>query len=105
MSAKPVVQPPVNIGPILVDIREAARLLSASVWAVRSAVWRGELRPVRIGNSKKYLFRPEELRAFVNTLSDATQDCDEIAVNILPRKLVGTAPPQKVTLPGVSDAE
>lgn len=52
------------ISPIALDIRGAASYLSTTVPAVRSLIYGKELRPFKLG--KKYLFRVEDLRSFVD---------------------------------------
>lgn len=49
---------------LAVDIKTAARLMGASVWCVRTLVWSDKLPHFKLGN--KTMFRPEDLRAFVN---------------------------------------
>ncbi len=39
--------------PVLLDLRAAAKYLSASTWAVRRLIWRGELPYKRLG--KKFV--------------------------------------------------
>ncbi len=48
-------QAPTRPAPLLVDEREAARLLSVCPRTVFALAARGELRPVRIGNAKRYV--------------------------------------------------
>ena len=48
---------------LLVDIKTAAKLLSATPWAIRSLLWGGEIPFVRIG--KKHLIDPADLRAYI----------------------------------------
>jgi excisionase family DNA binding protein len=49
--------------PLLLDIPAAARVLSSTVWAVRSLLWSKELPFIKIG--RKFLIDPTDLRAFV----------------------------------------
>ncbi len=45
--------------PVLLDLKSAAKYLSASIWAVRRLVWRGELPYKRIG--KRYVIPRQAL--------------------------------------------
>ncbi len=49
--------------PLLVDIRAAAGLLSATVWAVRELLWSKKIPHIRIG--RRFLIDPEDLRGFI----------------------------------------
>lgn len=49
---------------LLVEVREAGRLLSVSVFTIRRMLKDGRLQPVRIGS--RVLVRSEDLRAFVH---------------------------------------
>ena len=49
--------------PLLVDVRQAAKMMNISAGTVRNLVLRGELRPTRIG--RRVLFAVEELRRFI----------------------------------------
>jgi len=49
--------------PLLVDVREAARLLSVCERTVANMVGRGELKPIRIGRAVR--FAVADLRAWV----------------------------------------
>ena len=60
----PVLLPTLPIEPLLVDIRGAARVLSSSVWAVRSLLWSKEIPHIKIG--RKFLIDPTDLRAFID---------------------------------------
>jgi len=53
----------VAVLPLLVDVRQAAKLMNISAGTVRNLVLRGELRPVRLG--RRVLFSVEELRRFI----------------------------------------
>ena len=59
------VSPAVPITPRLLTIQEAARYLSATVWATRALLWSKELRHVQIG--KRHLIAREDLDQFINT--------------------------------------
>ena len=48
----------------LLTVQQAAEYLSASVWAVRNLMTRGEFQYVRVG--KRYNIAREELDAWVN---------------------------------------
>lgn len=54
--------------PILVDKREAARLLSLSIWEIDAARRKGDLAAKKRG--AKVLFSVEELRRFAEALPD-----------------------------------
>jgi excisionase family DNA binding protein len=54
---------PSGITPRLLTIQEAARYLSATVWAVRALLWAKELRHVQIG--KRFLIDRNDLDQFV----------------------------------------
>jgi excisionase family DNA binding protein len=58
-SALPAVIPE----PILLDIRGAARALSATPWAVRSLIWEGKIPYIKIG--RRFLVDPADLRAYI----------------------------------------
>jgi excisionase family DNA binding protein len=49
--------------PLLLDIHGAARLLSATPWAIRSLLWNGEIPFVKIG--RKHLISPDDLRSYI----------------------------------------
>jgi excisionase family DNA binding protein len=49
--------------PLLVDIKQAAAMLSTTVWQIRELGWAKKLPVVRLG--RKWLFRPADLEAFV----------------------------------------
>lgn len=49
--------------PLLLDIHGAARLLSATPWAVRSLLWDNKIPFVKIG--RKHLISPDDLREFI----------------------------------------
>ena len=49
--------------PLLLDIHGAARMLSATPWAVRSLLWDGKIPYVKIG--RKHLISPDDLRAYI----------------------------------------
>jgi excisionase family DNA binding protein len=49
--------------PLLLDIHGAARMLSATPWAVRSLLWDNKIPFVKIG--RKHLIDPTDLRAYV----------------------------------------
>jgi excisionase family DNA binding protein len=51
----------------LLDIKEAARILSISHWTVRAYIKNGQLKPVRLG--RRVLIQTSELERFV------TQNC------------------------------
>jgi excisionase family DNA binding protein len=51
------------IEPLLLDIRGTARVLSSTVWTVRSLLWNGEIPFIKIG--RKFLITPEDLRTFI----------------------------------------
>jgi excisionase family DNA binding protein len=53
-----------NFAPITLDVKQAAVYLSTTPFQIPSLVYGKELRPFRLG--KKYLFRVEDLRAFVD---------------------------------------
>lgn len=55
------VVPPTEL--LLVDIKTASRMLSCSVWVVRSLLWSKEIPHIRIG--KKFLIDPADLRAYI----------------------------------------
>jgi excisionase family DNA binding protein len=48
---------------LLVDIQGAARMLSATPWAVRSLLWDKQIPFVKIG--RKHLIDPADLRAYI----------------------------------------
>jgi hypothetical protein len=49
--------------PLLLDIHGAARMLSATPWAVRSLLWDKQIPFVKIG--RKHLIDPADLRLYV----------------------------------------
>lgn len=49
--------------PLLVDIPTAAKMLSSTVWQIRTLVWAKKLPVIKLGN--KFLFRPADLEEFV----------------------------------------
>jgi excisionase family DNA binding protein len=49
--------------PLLLDIHGAARMLSATPWAVRSLLWDNKIPFVKIG--RKHLIDPADLRAYI----------------------------------------
>ena len=51
------------IGPLLVDARQAGRLLGVSSGSIRNLISRGVLRPVRIG--RRLLIATSELERFI----------------------------------------
>jgi excisionase family DNA binding protein len=53
--------------PFFVDIREAARRLGFTVWAMRNLCWSKKIRYVRQGR-RKFLFAPEDLKAYAEKL-------------------------------------
>jgi excisionase family DNA binding protein len=55
--------PSSSVEPLLLDIRGAARVLSSSVWAVRSLLWSKEIPHIKIG--RKFLIDPTDIRAFI----------------------------------------
>ena len=54
---------PSGITPRLLTIQEAARYLSATVWATRALLWSNQLRHVQIG--KRHLIDRNDLDQFV----------------------------------------
>lgn len=50
--------------PVCLDVRAAARYLSTTPWQIRTLIWSGELRPLKLG--RKQVLRVEDLKAFVN---------------------------------------
>lgn len=52
--------------PRLLNIAEAADVLNVCAETVRRAIWRGQLRSIRIGRAVRV--RVEDLRAYVNSL-------------------------------------
>lgn len=62
-ASAPVV-PPVALAPICLDVKGAARYLSTTPWQVRTLIWSGELRPLKLG--RKQVLRVEDLKAFVD---------------------------------------
>jgi hypothetical protein len=52
-----------QIEPLLVDIPTAARMLSTTVWAVRSLLWSKTIPYIPIG--KKHLISPADIRAYI----------------------------------------
>jgi len=50
-------------GPMLLDIKAAARVLSATPWAVRSLLWDNKIPFVKIG--RRHLIDPADLRAYI----------------------------------------
>jgi excisionase family DNA binding protein len=63
------VAPAVNPEPLLLDVRGAARVLSTTVWAIRSLLWNGEVPFVKIG--RKHLIDPADLRKFIERSKEA----------------------------------
>jgi excisionase family DNA binding protein len=53
--------------PLFVDIREAARRLGFTVWAMRNLVWGKKIRFVKRGR-RKYFFSPADLKAYAERL-------------------------------------
>jgi len=49
--------------PLLLDIHGAARMLSATPWAVRSLLWDNKIPFVKIG--RRFLIDPADLRAYI----------------------------------------
>jgi excisionase family DNA binding protein len=49
--------------PLLLDIHGAARMLSATPWAVRSLLWDNKIPFVKIG--RRHLIDPTDLRAYI----------------------------------------
>jgi len=50
--------------PLLLDIPGAARALSTTVWQIRELPWSKKIPFIKLG--RKFLMRPEDLRAFVS---------------------------------------
>jgi len=53
-----------TITPRLLNVREAAQYLGATIWFVRTLAWEKQIRTVTFGH--RLLFPREELDAFVN---------------------------------------
>lgn len=49
--------------PLLIPIPEAARRLSATIWAVRELLWAKKVRYIKLG--RRFLIDPADLRAFI----------------------------------------
>lgn len=61
-----------GITPRLLTIQEAARYLSATVWATRALLWSKQLKYIKIG--KRHLIAKEDLDRFVDSkLAECTQ--------------------------------
>lgn len=58
----PVVQPPAT-EPLLLPLKEAARSLGCSVWAMRSLLWDKQIPYIKIG--RRFLVDPADLRAYI----------------------------------------
>jgi excisionase family DNA binding protein len=60
----------ISTAPVLparnLDVRSAAQYLGVTIWCIRSLVWKGKLKPLKLGN--RFLFPREELDAFVERL-------------------------------------
>lgn len=52
-----------SLSPLLLDTRDAAKLLACSSGHVRNLVARGELQPIRVG--KLLRFSVDDLKAFI----------------------------------------
>ncbi len=55
--------------PMLLDIKAAARMLSCTVWAVRSLLWAKQIPHIKIGH--RFLIDPADLRAFITRQKEA----------------------------------
>jgi excisionase family DNA binding protein len=55
---------PTPVAPRMLNVREAAHYLGATVWFVRTAVWEEKLRSVKFGS--RLLFPLEELNSFID---------------------------------------
>ncbi len=62
-KSRSAVAAPAPQSALLVDIRTAAGLLSATVWAVRQLLWGKKLPFIKIG--RRFLIDPEDLRQFI----------------------------------------
>ena len=58
-------QPQNETAPQLLTMKEAARYLGLSVWALRERVWKGHIPFVRFPKGKKFYFRRKDLDGFI----------------------------------------
>ena len=65
-SRKSVVPLPQEIQPRILNARQSAAYLGCSLWCLRSLVWRGELRPIKIGDSRRLLLAKEDLDRYID---------------------------------------
>ena len=54
---------------LLVDVQGAARIMSTTVWTVRSLLWAKKIPHIKIG--RKFLIDPADLREFIQRLKAA----------------------------------
>ena len=57
---------PPQIAPRLLTIQQAAAYLGIRVWALRSLIWDGKLKPVQIGDSRRHLLAVEDLDSYID---------------------------------------
>ena len=55
-----------HVEPLLLDIPSAARLLSTTVWQIRSLLWARKIPHIKLG--KKHLISPSDLHAYIQAL-------------------------------------
>ncbi len=60
----------ISIEPAALDIKHAAAFLDTAPRQIRTLIYAGELKPIRLG--KKFLFLVEDLRNFIRSRKRAT---------------------------------